>query len=135
MLSTTFIFAVYGYVLSERKNRLSITLAQYARMIGKPLFKALFCTLSLRMRKQYDSLDVARGNDNTPSFQYPLLKKRKKNISTICLSHKPEKATYPEAAGRRGHHLQRKALVRPAGLRHGLRGWPPNLHFQKRLHL
>ena len=58
MLSATLIFVVCGYVLSERKNRLSITLARYARMIGKPLFKALFCTFSLRMRKQYDSLDV-----------------------------------------------------------------------------
>ena len=24
---------------------------------------------------------------------------------------------------------------RPAGLRHNLRGWPPDVHFQKRLHL
>ena len=31
--------------------------------------------------------------------------------------------------------FQREALVRPAGLRHGLRGWPPDLHFQKWLHL
>ena len=42
---------------------------------------------------------------------------------------------HPEAAGRRGQRLQRKALVRPAGLRHGLCGWPPDLHLQKRLHL
>ena len=35
----------------------------------------------------------------------------------------------------RGYRLQRKALVRPAGLRHGLRGWPPDVHLQKRLHL
>ena len=40
-----------------------------------------------------------------------------------------------ETAGRRGHRLQRKALVRSAGLRHGLRRWPPDLHLQKRLHL
>ena len=28
-----------------------------------------------------------------------------------------------------------KVMVRLAGLRNGLRGWPPDFHFQKRLHL